>query len=78
MTLEARDRAIHAFNTDATVTVFLMSLKAGGVALNLTAASHGTPLASPSPSRRRILCFCGFLLLLSRRLPAPVVYSGRA
>ena len=40
MTLEARDRAIDAFNTDPAVTVFLMSLKAGGVALNLTAASH--------------------------------------
>lgn len=40
MTLEAREKTINAFNTDHTITVFLMSLKAGGVALNLTAASH--------------------------------------
>jgi DNA repair protein RAD16 len=40
MTMEARDRMISAFNEDPSVTVFLMSLKAGGVALNLTAASH--------------------------------------
>ena len=31
---------IEAFTNDPSVTVFLMSLKAGGVALNLTAASH--------------------------------------
>ena len=40
MALQARDRMIEAFTKDPTVTVFLMSLKAGGVALNLTAASH--------------------------------------
>ena len=40
MGMDARDRMIHAFTHDPTVTVFLMSLKAGGVALNLTAASH--------------------------------------
>jgi DNA repair protein RAD16 len=40
MSLEARDRAIKSFTEDPDVTVFLMSLKAGGVALNLTAASH--------------------------------------
>ena len=40
MALQARDRMIEAFTNDPTVTVFLMSLKAGGVALNLTAASH--------------------------------------
>lgn len=38
--LEQRDRMIAAFTDDPGVTVFLMSLKAGGVALNLTAASH--------------------------------------
>ena len=38
--LQARDRMIEAFTNDPSVTVFLMSLKAGGVALNLTAASH--------------------------------------
>jgi SNF2 family DNA or RNA helicase len=31
---------IDAFNADPSVRVFLMSLKAGGVALNLTAANH--------------------------------------
>lgn len=40
MTMEARNRMIGAFSNDPEVTVFLMSLKAGGVALNLTAASH--------------------------------------
>ena len=40
MALQARDRMIEAFTNDPTVTVFLMSLKAGGVALNLTAASQ--------------------------------------
>ncbi|GLI66752.1 hypothetical protein VaNZ11_010704 [Volvox africanus] len=40
MTLEVRDRMIAAFTNDPGVRVFLMSLKAGGVALNLTAASH--------------------------------------
>ena len=40
MSMEARDRMISAFSSDPGVTVFLMSLKAGGVALNLTAASH--------------------------------------
>lgn len=40
MTIEQRDRMIDAFTNNASVRVFLMSLKAGGVALNLTAASH--------------------------------------
>lgn len=40
MSMEARNRMIDAFTNDPAVTVFLMSLKAGGVALNLTAASH--------------------------------------
>lgn len=40
MSMEQRDRMIDAFTNDPNVTVFLMSLKAGGVALNLTAASH--------------------------------------
>ena len=40
MAMMQRDRMIEAFTTDASVRVFLMSLKAGGVALNLTAASH--------------------------------------
>jgi hypothetical protein len=40
MTLEQRNRAIADFTHNPEVVVFLMSLKAGGVALNLTAASH--------------------------------------
>lgn len=40
MSLQARDTAINTFTNNPDVRVFLMSLKAGGVALNLTAASH--------------------------------------
>ena len=38
--MDHRDRMIDQFSHDPNVRVFLMSLKAGGVALNLTAASH--------------------------------------
>jgi DNA repair protein RAD16 len=40
MSVPARDRVINAFRDDPHVTVFLISLKAGGVALHLTAASR--------------------------------------
>uniref|UniRef100_M4BU92 Uncharacterized protein n=1 Tax=Hyaloperonospora arabidopsidis (strain Emoy2) TaxID=559515 RepID=M4BU92_HYAAE len=40
MSMGARDRTIKAFRDDPSVTAFLISLKAGGVALNLTVASH--------------------------------------
>ncbi|PKI84061.1 DNA repair protein rad16 [Malassezia vespertilionis] len=40
MTPEARDRTIRYFMDNPGVTVFLVSLKAGGVALNLTEASR--------------------------------------
>ncbi|KAJ8764644.1 hypothetical protein K2173_006726 [Erythroxylum novogranatense] len=40
MSLPARDAAIKRFSEDPDCRIFLMSLKAGGVALNLTAASH--------------------------------------
>ena len=40
MDMKQRDRMIERFAADESVKVFLMSLKAGGVALNLTAASH--------------------------------------
>ncbi|KAM0676382.1 DNA repair protein rad16 [Gurleya vavrai] len=40
MTLGQRKAAIEAFNTNKEITVFLISLKAGGVALNLTEASR--------------------------------------
>ncbi|PWN30050.1 hypothetical protein BDZ90DRAFT_215549 [Jaminaea rosea] len=40
MTPEARDRTVRYFSDNPSVTVFLVSLKAGGVALNLTEASR--------------------------------------
>ncbi|XP_057247725.1 ATP-dependent helicase rhp16 isoform X3 [Beta vulgaris subsp. vulgaris] len=40
MTITARDNAIKRFHEDSDCRVFLISLKAGGVALNLTVASH--------------------------------------
>ncbi|KAJ0236125.1 Helicase protein with RING/U-box domain-containing protein [Hirschfeldia incana] len=40
MSMAARDVAINKFREDPNCKVFLMSLKAGGVALNLTVASH--------------------------------------
>ncbi|XP_057455843.1 DNA repair protein RAD16 isoform X2 [Lotus japonicus] len=40
MTLAARDAAIKRFTDDPDCRIFLMSLKAGGIALNLTVASH--------------------------------------
>ena len=40
MSMAARDAAINRFKEDPDCRVFLMSLKAGGVALNLTVASH--------------------------------------
>lgn len=35
-----RQNAVMSFNTDPTVTVFLVSMKAGGLGLNLTAGSR--------------------------------------
>ncbi|XP_057455866.1 ATP-dependent helicase rhp16-like [Lotus japonicus] len=40
MSLTARDAAIKRFNDDPDCRIFLLSLKAAGVALNLTVASH--------------------------------------
>ncbi|KAM0677349.1 DNA repair protein rad16 [Binucleata daphniae] len=40
MSMQQRKIAIETFNSDSDVTVFLISLKAGGVALNLTEATH--------------------------------------
>lgn len=40
MTVPARDRVIEAFRNDPHVTVILISLKAGGVALNLVSANR--------------------------------------
>lgn len=40
MAPEQRDRTVKYFMNNVDVQVFLLSLKAGGVALNLTEASH--------------------------------------
>jgi DNA repair protein RAD16 len=40
MSVTARSAAIDAFMKDPSVKVILISLKAGGVALNLTVATH--------------------------------------
>ena len=40
MTMNARDAAIERFTEDPDCRILLMSLKAGGVALNLMVASH--------------------------------------
>lgn len=40
MTIPARDNVIKRFHDDPDCRIFLISLKAGGVALNLTVASH--------------------------------------
>nr|XP_043628726.1 DNA repair protein RAD16 [Erigeron canadensis] len=40
MSISARESAINRFTDDGECKIFLMSLKAGGVALNLTVASH--------------------------------------
>ncbi|KAL3332795.1 hypothetical protein AABB24_033054, partial [Solanum stoloniferum] len=40
MSIAARDAALKRFTEDANCKILLMSLKAGGVALNLTVASH--------------------------------------
>ncbi|ONK74948.1 uncharacterized protein A4U43_C03F11750 [Asparagus officinalis] len=41
MSLAEREKVIKSFTEDGDCRIFLMSLKAGGVALNLTAASYG-------------------------------------
>ncbi|KAJ3107218.1 hypothetical protein HDU97_004638 [Phlyctochytrium planicorne] len=48
MTPEGRQTVISTFTTDPTVTIFLVSLKAGGVALNLTEASLLDPWWNPA------------------------------
>jgi DNA repair protein RAD16 len=40
MNVEARDTCLKDFREDPNVRVLLMSLKAGGVALNLTVANY--------------------------------------
>jgi len=40
MNIEQRDKVIKAFKEDEKIKVLLISLKAGGVALNLTVANY--------------------------------------
>lgn len=40
LNMQQKNTAIQLFNNDPSIPVFLISLKAGGVALNLTVASH--------------------------------------
>ncbi|KAH0654686.1 hypothetical protein KY290_032974 [Solanum tuberosum] len=40
MSIAARDASVNRFNEDSDCRILLMSLKSGGVALNLTVASH--------------------------------------
>ena len=40
MSIAARDAALKRFTEDGNCKILLMSLKTGGVALNLTVASH--------------------------------------
>ncbi|KAF9590431.1 hypothetical protein IFM89_035266 [Coptis chinensis] len=51
MTMTARDVAIRRFTEDPECKIFLMSLKAGGVALNLTVASHVSKHSLLYPTR---------------------------
>lgn len=54
MNIQSRDEALRDFREDSSVRVLLMSLKAGGVALNLTVANEAYLL-----DREYIaLCFC--------------------
>ena len=46
MSMSARDAAVTRFTDDPECRIFLVSLKAGGVALNLTVASHVRTLFS--------------------------------
>lgn len=71
MEMKQRDAMIEAFSTDPTVKVFLMSLKAGGVALNLTAASHVMlmdPWWNPAVEQQVPLS-----LIFSSKSPSPAV-----
>ncbi|KAJ8539997.1 hypothetical protein K7X08_026386 [Anisodus acutangulus] len=65
MTMAARDSAITRFTEDPDCRIFLMSLKAGGVALNLTVASHVflmNPWWNPAVERQVQDSCCCFLI----------------
>lgn len=54
MSISARDASVKKFTEDPNCKIFLVSLKAGGIALNLTVASHVSELS----------CFMKLLLFL--------------
>lgn len=56
MTMDVRDRTIRAFREDSSITAFLVSLKAGGVALNLTIASQYVLVDDSSDCSIAIAC----------------------
>lgn len=68
MTPQQRDATIQHFMKNTQVTVFLISLKAGGVALNLTEASRVFMMDSwvSYPMERRELTVSGTLPLRTR------------
>jgi hypothetical protein len=47
MNIVEKGKAIDTFTNDPDCRIFLMSLKAGGVALNLTVASHVSSVQRP-------------------------------
>lgn len=57
MNIAARDDAIKKFTDDPDCKIFLMSLKAGGVALNLTVASYVSNFLSNYYLLNSIHCF---------------------
>jgi len=69
MSVGARDKVLTAFKENPDVKVLLISLKAGGVALNLTHANHiflmGTFLRWRVPNMegglRLLFSYCGFV-----------------
>ena len=63
MDVKARDASLKEFREDGNVRVLLMSLKAGGVALNLTVANH-IYLMDPWYVAERVLCKCNAALHL--------------
>jgi DNA repair protein RAD16 len=50
MNIHSRDEALKDFREDSSVRILLLSLKAGGVALNLTVANEAYLLDRKEPS----------------------------
>ena len=76
MGLPARAAAIEAFTTDPSVTVFLLSLKAGGVALNLTCASAAVSVGARERGWRERGWLEGLIGARARSPPPPLTSSS--